>query len=323
MRNHFVLFVCAVSFGFIISGGPAQVSDPKTNDEPQKVLDRLLKGVKQKDDAAARIQAITDLAEFGPKAEPAIADLIDALQTKNEDMRLNAAITLSKIGKPAVAPVAKLLTSDDSDAKFYAIWTLGWIGPDAKETAPTMIKLMTDKNDGVRRKAAFALGRLAGDPDKAMEVLLAAFKDESPEVRQAAGDALAKFGKIAVPPLIELLKTDNIETWMQASIALGEIGADAQDAVPLLKDPFWRMAGRALITFRIFSPRSARPPFPRLKRASRAMRPTCAIRLPRRCNKWAPMPCRCWSMPWETKTLRFAESPRRPFGRCASATNRS
>src|SRR5438270_719543 len=76
------------------------------------------------------------------------------------------------------------------------------------------------------------------DPDKTMDVLVAAFKDESAEVRQAAGDALAKFGKDAVPPLIELLKSGNAEAQQQASVSLGEIGADAKDAVPLLKDRF-------------------------------------------------------------------------------------
>jgi HEAT repeat protein len=238
MRNLFVLSLCCVGLALLISGGQAQPTDPKKPDDPEKILERLLKTVKQKDDVGARIQAIMDLADFGPKAEPALADLIDALQTKNEDMRLNAAIVLGKIGKPAVEPVAKLLQSDDSDTKFYAIWALGWIGPDAKATTPAMIKLMADKNEGVRRKAAFALGRLAGDPDKTMAVLLAAFKDESPEVRQAAGMALSKLGIVAVPPLIEMLKSDDVETWMQATIALAEIGADAKDAVPILKDRF-------------------------------------------------------------------------------------
>ena len=223
MRNLFVLLLsCAAGLGLLISTGQAHKTEPKEPEDPAKVFERLLKNVKQKDDVNARIQAIMDLADYGVKAEPALVDLLDALQTKNEDLRLNAAITLSKIGQPAVKPVAKLLDSDDKDTKFYAIWTLGWIGPEAKETVPTMIKLMADKNEHIRRKAAFALGRLAGDPDKTLSVLVEAFNDKSPEVRQAAGDALAKFGKDAVPALIELLKSANPEAQHQASMALGE-----------------------------------------------------------------------------------------------------
>src|SRR5208282_4594573 len=107
--------------------------------------------------------------------------------------------------------------SPDVNTKFYAIWTLGWIGPDAKAVVPAMIKLLEDKDVAVRRKAAFALGRLAGDPDKTIAALVGAFKDENDEVRQEAGTALSKFGKAAVPALIDLLKQENPKARLQAS----------------------------------------------------------------------------------------------------------
>ncbi len=237
MRNLFVLLLTgAVSLGLSTPRSHAQPQPPIKTADPEKVLADALKNIKEKDKIDLRIQAAMDLADFGVKAEPALADLLDALQTKNEDLRLNAAIALAKIGKKSVAPVAELLKSDDLDLKFYAIWTLGWIGPDAKETVPTMIKLMSDKNEALRRKAAFALGRLAGDPEKTISVLIAAFKDEHEDVRNAAGDALWKFGKDAVPPLIEVLKGDSPTARLRAATSLGEIGTDAKDAVPLLKD---------------------------------------------------------------------------------------
>src|SRR5436189_152590 len=85
--------------------------------------------------------------------------------------------------------------------------------------------------DEFGRKAAFALGRLAGDPEKTIAVLIAAFKDENEDVRNAAGDALAKFGKDAVPPLLEVLKSDNANARLRAATSLGEIGSDAKDAI--------------------------------------------------------------------------------------------
>ncbi len=204
--------------------------------DPEKTFTEALKNAKPTVDINVRIQAIMDLADFGSKAEPALPDLLDALTTKNEDLRLNASITLAKIGKPAIGPVSKLLTDDDADVRFYAVWTIGSIGPEAKAATPTIIKLMNDKNDSVRRKAAFALGRLAGDPMKTISVLVAAFKDENDDVRQSAGDALSKFGGAAVKPLIGLLKSDSLKARLQAATSLGDVGSEAKDAVPLLKD---------------------------------------------------------------------------------------
>ncbi len=229
MRTHALL-----SLTLLIGAAAAPAQAQKA--DPEKTLAEALKNAKQTSDVNVRIQAIMELADFGAKAEPALSDLLDALAAKNEDLRLNASIALAKIGKPAIAPVSKLLTDDDADLRFYAVWTIGSIGPDAKSAAPTIIKLMNDKNDSVRRKAAFALGRLAGDPDKTISVLIDAFKDENDDVRQSAGDALSKFGKSAVPPLLGLLKGANLKAKLQAATSLGEIGSEAKDAVPVLKD---------------------------------------------------------------------------------------
>src|SRR5438067_2135575 len=107
MRNLFVTLL----IGVLASQGRAQPQPGKPAD-PEKVFAEAIKNIKQKDKIDLRIQAAMDLADFGARAEPALHDLLDALTTKNEDLRLNAAIALAKIGKPSVEPVAKLLSSD-------------------------------------------------------------------------------------------------------------------------------------------------------------------------------------------------------------------
>jgi HEAT repeat protein len=194
-------------------------------------LEECLEKIKSKEH---QLHAIIALADHGPKASPAIPNLIEAIRMPDEDLRLNAALTLSKIGKAAVPELAKLLNDGRTEVRFYAIWSLGWIGPDAATTAPALVKAMADKNDDVRRKSAYALGRVAPDAQTAMPVLVAAFADANPDVRQSAADAAAHFGVKAVPWLIEALKRDaNVRA--AAAHAVGEIGSDAKSALPVLR----------------------------------------------------------------------------------------
>jgi HEAT repeat protein len=210
----------------------AQAGEPK---QPAKVeLKVLLADLKSKDEQT-KLNAIMNLADWGPKADAAIPGLVEALQSKNEDFRLNAAITLGKIGKQAVPPLAELLTSTDEDTRYYAVWALGWIGPDASDTAGKVVKLLADKNDGVRRKAAFTLGRIAPGAKLAVPVLIEAFGDKNEDVQAAAVEAVAKFGSDAVPALIDVLKGKDTSRAQQAAKALGEIGSEAKDAIPVLQ----------------------------------------------------------------------------------------
>src|SRR3954471_22782488 len=72
----------------------------------------LIKKLDSKD-VGARLAIIDELAELGPKAGKAAPALADLLREGDEDLRLNAALALGKIGKDAVAPVAKLLDVKD------------------------------------------------------------------------------------------------------------------------------------------------------------------------------------------------------------------
>jgi len=95
-----MLVLFAVLFGvspLFSAASPLQIGDPK---QAKAELKQLLTNVKSSDDTTV-VQALMGLADFGPQAEPAIADLIASVQSKNEDRRLNAAIVLGKIGKAA------------------------------------------------------------------------------------------------------------------------------------------------------------------------------------------------------------------------------
>src|SRR5438067_5736156 len=81
------------------------------------------------------------------KPDEKIAALVKDLSAKDESARLNAALELGKLGKPAVAPVAASLAAEDADTRYYAVWALGLIGPEAKDRADDVVKLLGDKNE--------------------------------------------------------------------------------------------------------------------------------------------------------------------------------
>src|SRR5262249_51714864 len=79
---------------------PWGVVPVRGGDEKPDQVKGLIDKLKDKDDAA-RLAAIGALANLGPKAEAAVPALVETLATRNEDVKLNAALALGRIGKPA------------------------------------------------------------------------------------------------------------------------------------------------------------------------------------------------------------------------------
>jgi HEAT repeat protein len=182
-----------------------------------------------------RFAAMEELGARGEKAAEAIPALIALLPTKSEDVKLHATLALGKIGAPAVGPLSKAYDSKDAGVRFYAVWGLAFVGPPARSATTLVVKALSDPSAQVRRKAAYALGRIDADPDKVVGALITALGDPDEDVRQSAQSSLPKLGKAAVPNLIEAMKSDKPAVRNNAIKALGEIGADAQAAIPQLK----------------------------------------------------------------------------------------
>lgn len=183
-----------------------------------------------------KLAALEQLEALGVKAADAAPAVVDLLPGKNEDVRLAAAMALGKIGRPAVGPLVKSLESADAEVRFYAVWSLAFMGPGAQEAAPAVLKAMGDKSAPVRRKAAYSLGRMDADPAAVAPVLVAALGDDDADVREAASAALPKVGKTAVPALIKAMEQSaNGNLRFGAIKTLGSLGADAEPALGGLK----------------------------------------------------------------------------------------
>jgi HEAT repeat protein len=214
---------------------------PKINFQPSRppsaevlaLIDKVKSG---SDDS--RLDAMKQLAGHGPDAEAAVPVLLNLLRSGNEDFRINATLTLGKIGKNAAAPLCQLMKDRDADVRYYSVWALGLIGPDARDRTADVVGLLANSSEkeDVRRKAAETLGRIAGQADQAVPALVKALADPNADVSQAAGTALTQLGAEAVPALLRAVTESDARVQLAAIRALGEVGAGNPQVVAALKD---------------------------------------------------------------------------------------
>ncbi len=101
-----------------------------------------------------------------------------------------------------------------------------------------LVEALRSDHASSRIYAARALGELGAEASPACEELGRAVRSDDGHLRLVAAEALAKIGPDAVPTLIAILD-DPAELAQQAAIrALGLIGPDAEQAIPLLDERF-------------------------------------------------------------------------------------
>jgi HEAT repeat protein len=186
-------------------------------------------------DADAAWQAAAALELMGPPAEPAVAALSGALQSKNEKVLTHAAEALGAIGaaaRSAVPAVVKLLDSHLASVRGHAAHALGNMGPAAGEAAGELTAALKARDPELRREAAQALGKIGPAARAAIPALVAALNDVDGSVTMQAAMALARMGPDAVPSLIKLLRDQNLRHL--AVMILADVGPAAKPAVEAL-----------------------------------------------------------------------------------------
>jgi vesicle coat complex subunit len=84
---------------------------------------------------------------------------------KDEDVRLFVGGALSRMGKAAVKPLVGALKDEDPDVRMEAALTLGRIGRNATAAVPALIEALKDEDSDVANAAAEALKSI--DPEAA------------------------------------------------------------------------------------------------------------------------------------------------------------
>ncbi len=188
------------------------------------------------------------------KEKDDISQLIDALKSEYQEVRIYAAGELANHKDPKVVKVfVDLISDNDTEIRILAVNVLGKIGnvPELKY----LISALQDKEIRVKESAARALGKLGkkevvydllsalSDPansvvcaaaealgdiraSEAVELLINLFSNSDPKVKESAIVALGKIqDKRATDPLINSLNDVEERVRWYAADSLGKIGA--------------------------------------------------------------------------------------------------
>jgi HEAT repeat protein len=195
-------------------------------------------------DWQVRVAAANGLKFMGCEAEPAIPALVEALGDKTGNVLGAAEDTLTELGPLAVPALTAAADRSAFEVRYYAIWTLGRIGPDATGAVPSLLRALADEDEFayVAACALFEMGPVAGEEAAcALEARLKQATD--PLLRASLAGALWQVSgrtETVLPAFVELLSSEDEIPRGQAAWFLGDMGPAAAEAIPslerLLKD---------------------------------------------------------------------------------------
>jgi HEAT repeat protein len=192
-------------------------------------------------DTAPGVQTNTvdELVKGGDTALPVLAELLQDKSSAAAETRLAAARALAQMGpkaKPAVPQLIAALQDEDAMVREVAIGALGNIGADPEHVVAAFRPLLKGKERLAVLKALRAFRAGAKD---AIPELLETIKDPDLEVRCDSAEALGDMGAAGAPGidgLLGLMKDQEAKARAHACEALGEIGPPARRALAALRD---------------------------------------------------------------------------------------
>ncbi len=208
---------------------------------PESLSSRLATVLKlaQDDAVLVRCEAIRVLAALKGSAqpEPIIDALVAALADENELVRTHATTTVATLeltDERILTALSQNLT-DNMDLLRATLTTVVGFGHRAEGLSSTVAKLVGHQQVDIRASAIDALTAIQPDKTQLVQQLIEALDDADAEVRRVSAQHLGELGadaQAAVPKLFSMLKSEQDSDI--ASGALREIDAAPIEAIPLL-----------------------------------------------------------------------------------------
>jgi HEAT repeat protein len=181
-------------------------------------------------DARVRSEAARTVGVLGdPRAlNPLIASLGDPAA----EVRVEATFALGNLKDPrSIGPLTGLLNDRDSQVSLAAAEALARMR-EPKATR-VLIGSLSAEDSRVRSRAAQVLARVSaeGPLDEGVRPLAQALRDRDPVVRYHVADALIAQGSVAVPSVIEVLRSPREADRERAARVLWRIGSPSVDSL--------------------------------------------------------------------------------------------
>jgi HEAT repeat protein len=180
---------------------------------------------------AERQAAADALADQGYAAKEAVPQLMGALASSDAELRWRAARALGVIGSAEAIPALRKQIGDaDALVRAQAIFAIGRLRADDKDSLAAIIAGLADKEAQVRRAAVRSLAQIKADRKVTIPLVVKLLEDSDPNVAMRALSAIAEGGAESIPALNAALAHPEARYW--ACLALSEMGPQAKDAVP-------------------------------------------------------------------------------------------
>ena len=224
--------------------------DPQVRDEAVALLARMgpsaipgLIAALEHDDSYVRYVAVYALRDLGVQARSATNSLSERLYHDDRAViRRGAAEALAHIGGDAEQVLCQALQCDDHEVCVATADALGKLQQPTQSVVASLAETLHTRDARICQAVANALAEMGSSAVAAIPALAEASRraDLETSARVEAIRALGKIGPETIPPLVQMLQSENLSLAAAACHALGTLGSAAEPAVPALRNMIHR-----------------------------------------------------------------------------------